>query len=140
MSINLSIQIIVYAVIRFSVVNEGGYFFLVFLINCCLGGLLVMGPTVAQSIFGQKTGSNIYGFYWTVFGLANMVQFAFVAGVSDKITFNGVIYICLGMTIVALVILNIYTFEGPWRNPTKELEYCIKCRREEEEDPKQIAA
>ena len=64
LSTNLMIQIVVYAIIRFTVINSGAYLFLVFLINCCLGGMLVMGPTVSQVIFGQKMGSNIYGFYW----------------------------------------------------------------------------
>ena len=77
-----------------------------------------MGPTAAQSIFGQKTGSNIYGFYWTILALANMLQYAFVAGISDKITFNNVIYICLGMKVLSLAILTLYTFEGPWKNST----------------------
>ena len=119
MSINLFIQIIVYAVVRYSIKSNGAYLFLVFLVNCCLGGLLVMAPTTGQSIFGQKTGSNIYGFYWTVFAVANFLQYAFVAGIADKISFDGIIYICLGMTVVSLIILNLFTFEGPWKNSTK---------------------
>ena len=121
MSVNLGIQIVVYAIIRFTVDTQGAYLFMVFLINCCLGGLLVMAPTVAQVIFGQHTGSNIYGFYWTVFALANMLQFGFVSGVSEKIGFNGVIYICLGMTVFAEIVLLVYRFEAPWKNPMDHL-------------------
>ena len=78
---NLCLQIVIYSIIRFTVDVPGVYLLMVFLINCCLGGLLVMAPTVAQIIFGQETGSNIYGYYWTVFACANLLQFGFMSGV-----------------------------------------------------------
>lgn len=53
-----------------------------------MGGFLVMTPTVLQVIFGPKVGSNIYGFYWTVFGLSNLLQFAFVSELSKQVSFN----------------------------------------------------
>ena len=110
LSVNLIIQIIVYATIRFTVINGGAYLFAVFMINACLGGILVMGPTVAQIIFGQKMGSDIYGFYWEVLSLSNLLQYGFVAGLSGRIEFNGVIYICLAMKVVALFLLNFFNF------------------------------
>lgn len=61
-----------------------------------------MGPTVAQEIFGQETGSNIYGFYWCGFAVANFIQFAFVAGLSPTTGFDVVIYICLGITGISV--------------------------------------
>lgn len=72
------------------------------LINFCIGGLLVVTPTVAQAIYGQKTGSNIYGFYWEVVATANFVQYLFVSNLSKTIGFDIIIYICLGMAGLAI--------------------------------------
>lgn len=99
--LNITMQIIIYSVLRFAVVSEPAYLFLIFLAGVCMGGFLVMTPTVLQVIFGQAVGSNIYGFYWCVFGLANLLQFAFVSGLIQHVTFNGVIYICLGMSTIS---------------------------------------
>jgi hypothetical protein len=51
------------------------YLIEVFLINSCLGGLFVITPTAALYIYGQQTGTNIYGIYWEVFGMANFVGY-----------------------------------------------------------------
>lgn len=99
----------------------------------CMGGFLVMTPTVLQIILGQVVGSNIYGFYWDVFGLANLLQFAFVSGLIQHITFNGVIYICLGMSVISGLIVIFCSLEAPWKNPQDQLRYCIKCQGEKRE-------
>lgn len=83
-----------------------------------------MTPTVLQSIFGQSIGSNVYGFYWSTFGISNLIQYAFVSGLSKKITFNGVIYICLGMTIFAGILIVFGDFHAPWNNPQDQMGYC----------------
>ena len=64
MMLNLSINIFVFIVIRFTVNTPPLYLIMVFLINCCLGGFLVKTPTFLQALFGHKVGSNAYGFYW----------------------------------------------------------------------------
>ena len=83
-----------------------------------------MAPTVSQIIYGQKIGSDFYGFYWTVFALSNLLQYAFVSGLTDKITFNGNIYIVLGMTALSLIVLIVYRFQGPWKNRLDHLGFC----------------
>jgi hypothetical protein len=88
-----------------------------------------MAPTFLQIVFGERVGSNIYGFFWEVFGLANLVQYAYVSGLSSKITLNNVIYICLGMSFIALLLIILSNFETPWKNPQGQLGYCIKCRK-----------
>jgi hypothetical protein len=75
-TLNLSIQIIVYTSIRFTVHSQEGYLFLIFMSNCCIGGFLVMTPTFLQLVFGERVGSNIYGFFWGAFALSNMLQYA----------------------------------------------------------------
>jgi hypothetical protein len=88
-----------------------------------MGGYLVMTPTVLQVIFGQKIGSNIYGFFWEIFGLANFMQYVFVSFVSKKITFNGIIYICLGMTVLSLLFIVFGNFRASWNNSLDQLGY-----------------
>lgn len=64
MLIILGASITVYSTIRFTVNIKEVYLIEVLVINFCIGGLLVTTPTVAQAIYGIRTGSNIYGFYW----------------------------------------------------------------------------
>lgn len=110
MLLNLVIQVVIYAILRFTINTLGVYLLLVFLVNCCLGGILVLTPTFLQIVFGERVGPNIYGFFWEIFGLANLIQFAFVSGLSSKITFDGIIYICLGMTALSGIILIFANF------------------------------
>lgn len=88
-----------------------------------------MTPTFLQLVFGERVGSNIYGFFWQIFGLANLVQYAYVSGLSPKITFNNVIYICLGMSVISLIIVTTANFEAPWKNPQDLLGYCKDCNK-----------
>lgn len=118
MILNLVIQIIIFSIIRFTVTNSGAYLFLILLNGICMGGILVGAPTFLQIVFGQVTGSNSYGIFWEVFGLSNLLQFGFVSGLSSKITFDGIIYICLGMSIISLLFVIFGNFQGPWKNPT----------------------
>lgn len=86
-----------------------------------------MTPTYVQIVFGQKIGSDITGMFWEMFGIANLVQYAFVSGLSPRIGFDGIIYICLGMELIAVCLIIFGNFEGPWKNPTEQLGYCVEC-------------
>ena len=66
--------------------------------------------TFLMIVFGQKVGSNVYGFFWEVFGVSNLIQYAFVSGLAKHITFDGVIYITLGMSVIALVLVLVTNF------------------------------
>lgn len=127
MIVNLSIQIIVFSIIRFSVTSKGAYLFLMFLINCCIGGGFVVAPTFSQIVFGQVVGSNIYGFFWCTYGAANFIQYAYIRGLSGLITFDNVIYICLGMSVLSIIIIVCTNFRAPWNNPVDQLGYCKEC-------------
>lgn len=130
--LNLSIQIITYATIRFTVHTSGVYLLLIFVSNCCIGGFLVMTPTFLQLLFGERVGSNIYGIFWESFALANMLQYVYVSCVSPNISFNNVIYICLGMSIISLILVISGNFEAPWKNPQDFLGYCKSCTKKPE--------
>jgi hypothetical protein len=79
---------------------------------------------VVQAIYGQKTGSNIYGFYWEIVATGNFLQYLFVSILSKTIGFDSIIYICLGMTLLAVPLIVFTTFQGPWHNDTEVLEFC----------------
>lgn len=102
----LTLSIAVFATIRFSTDNKAAYLVEVFLINCCLGGFLVSTPTSLLSIYGPTTGANIYGIFWENFGIANMLGYIFVSQLSKSIGgFDSVIYVCLGMSCIAIPIV-----------------------------------
>lgn len=61
-------------------------------------------------------GSKIYGIYALVLAVANAVQFAYVIGLTPLITFDGVIYLCLGKAFIAALLVIFSDFQGPWNN------------------------
>ena len=74
---------------------------------------MVSTPTVVQAIYGQKTGSNIYGFYWEIISLGNFIAYLYVSNLSNTIGFDNVIYICLGMTLAVVPVVIFTKFQGP---------------------------
>lgn len=122
----LALLIIVFATIRLTVTNQSAYLFEVFVVNCCLGGLLVATPTGLQSIFGITTGTKIYAVYMVNFGLANLIAWVYISQLSNVIGFNNVIYICLFMVVVDIPVIAMMKFQGPWKNDTSQLEFYIK--------------
>lgn len=78
-------------------------------------------PIFSQVVFGATTGSNIYGIFWSTYSIANFIQFAFVSTLVSVINFENIIYICMGMCVCALPLVNCSTWQGPWQNPTKAL-------------------
>ncbi len=52
----ITISIIIYSTLRFTVSLKEVYMIEMIFVNWCIGGLLVTTPTVVQVIFGQKTG------------------------------------------------------------------------------------
>lgn len=114
--LNFIIQIIIFATIRFTVSIEGLFLFYIFMSNVCIGGLLGTTPTLLHLIFGVKVGSSAYAVYWQVFATSNFIQYGFVSGLSSIITFDGIIYICLGMTSFAMLFILFGNFQAPWKN------------------------
>ena len=119
-SLNMLIQIVIFSTIRFAVENTSAYMFLILLNGICMGGMIVGAPTFVHVVFGQNVGSNAYGMFWNTFGLANLLQYGYVSGVTPKIGFDGIIYIWLGMSVVSLMTVKLSNFEGS----------CISCIKE----------
>ena len=120
MVLNICICVIVLGTIRFTAEPETQtlYLFLVFIMNCCLGGYLVITPTFAQLAFGPEVGSNIYGLFWEIYSTANFVQYFFVSTLTESIGFDNIKYICIGMALLAIPLVVCGKWQGPWNNHT----------------------
>lgn len=112
------LQIIVYSSFRYAVHNPGAYLFLILINGICVGGNIAATPTYCQIVFGIKWGSKVFGLYIISLSIANFLQYGLLVGVAPIISLDGVIYICLGIVILALFILIITNFQGPWKNST----------------------
>lgn len=97
----------------------------VFILNCCLGGLLVMAPTFSASVFGKEHGPKVFGFFWCSFAIGNFLQYIFVVNFEKHITLDGIIYICLAMNLADLLLVGLYKFEAKWKNDTKFFRFKI---------------
>jgi hypothetical protein len=75
---------------------------------------MVTIPTLSQILYGQIIGSKVYGFFWNCVATANFIQFAYVKGLTPLIGFDNAIYICLGMSVLAVPIVIFTKFQGPW--------------------------
>jgi len=120
----LTLCMIVFSTIRFTVDLKEVYLVEVFIVNCCLGGFLVSTPTASQSLYGHNTGSTIYGIYLEMFGAANLVSYLYVSLLSHVIGFNNVIYVCLGMVVLAMPLVIMTKYQGPWENDVSQLGFC----------------
>lgn len=122
MVLNICILLVALGTIRFTVLeSHEAYLFLVFVVNCCLGGYLVITPIFSQVVFGGMTGSYVYGFFWSTYSIANFIQFAYVSTLTEVITFENIIYICMGMAVCAIPIVVLSKWQGPWENPLTAL-------------------
>jgi hypothetical protein len=109
-SLNFLLQIIVYSSFRYAVHYPGAYLFLILLNGICVGGNIAVTPTYCQIVFGIKWGSKVFGFYIISLSIANFLQYGLLIGVAPLISLDGVLYICLGIVILALFILIITDF------------------------------
>ena len=124
--LNLLVQITLYATFRFTVHIPGLYFLYVFLNSLCSGGFVSIIPSYCHIVFGVEYGSKIFGIFIIFLSLANFLQYGFVVGLSPLITLDGVIYICLGIVVFALILTVVTEFQGPWKNSTEHLNYCYR--------------
>lgn len=121
--INLLIQVVIFVTLKFSVSVPAGYFILILLANCCFGGFAVITPTFSQLVFGTEVGSKVYGIYALVLSFGNFIQYIYVLLLLKYIDFDGILYICLGKVVIAIGLVVLITFKGPWNNSLLHLRY-----------------
>ncbi|KAL4478655.1 hypothetical protein ABPG74_006890 [Tetrahymena malaccensis] len=86
----------------------------IFVIHFCLGGVLGMLPVFSAQLNGVKIGSQLYGFYFYGFSLANLIQFIIVLELKKEIGFNNIFYIFFAQLFLALLIIICFQFKIKW--------------------------
>lgn len=94
-----TVNIIIYVTIRFTILIEGAYCFMIIVCNVMLGGTLAMITTQLLKTFGAVTGSNIYSIYWAVLAVANFTAYGLAIGVNLNICF----YIFAGTSLFSAI-------------------------------------
>lgn len=118
------IKVAVYSTIRFTVDSKPAYMTEFLFSNLALGGFMVTSTTGVHAIFGVKIGSKVNGFFWCSIALGNWIAYLMVSNLSQRIGFDNIFYICLGLTLVNLPIVIFYNFQGPWNNQLTNLGWC----------------
>lgn len=110
LAIILTLNVLVFTTIRYTVHIRELYCFEIFLANSCLGGFLVLNITHSHIVFGIDVGSNLDLFYWSFFSFSNFIGYFYVSGLSDTIGFNNIFYICLAMNCSVYPLLYFFHF------------------------------
>ncbi|EAS00154.1 oxalate/formate antiporter family transporter (macronuclear) [Tetrahymena thermophila SB210] len=102
--------------LSFQATSQSEVFFAiwVFIAHFCFGGVLGMLPVFSAQLNGVKIGSQLFGFYWYGFSIANLIQFVLVLELKKQIGFNNIFYIYFGQLVVAFIIMNYFQFKIQW--------------------------
>jgi len=77
------------------------------------GSMTSMLPVVTLNVFGYKRGTQVYGYMYSVFGLAAMSGTVIVETLQPKIGYTGMLIVCLLFTSTAAVFTYFYQFDVP---------------------------
>ena len=72
-----------------------------------------MLPVVTLNVFGYKRGTQVYGYMYSVFGLAAMSGTLIVDTLQHKIGYSGMLIVCLFFTGTAAAFTYFYQFDIP---------------------------
>ena len=70
-----------------------------------------MLPVITLEVFGLKRGNEVYGYMFSVFGVAAMSGTLFVGTIQSSIGYQGMLLLCLACSITAGLIALPYKFE-----------------------------
>lgn len=73
-----------------------------------------MLPVVTISVFGIKRGTQVYGFMFSVFGLAAISGLIIVGTLQHLIGYSGMLIVCLLFTGIAAGFTYFYKFNEPF--------------------------
>ena len=77
------------------------------------GSMTSMLPVVTLNMFGYKRGTQIYGYMYSVFGLAAMSGTLIVDTLQHRIGYSGMLIVCLLFTSTAALFTYFYRFDIP---------------------------
>lgn len=70
-----------------------------------------MLPVVTLHVFGLKRGDQLYGYMYSVMGVASFASGVFVELWQQKVGYNGMLYICAVFSALSAVVASLYQFE-----------------------------
>ena len=103
-------NILLYCTLDLTLQNPQLYCFMIIMCNVSLGGFLGLTPTQCLRTFGMRTGSDIYGFYWIIFGCANFTSYGLGVVVDPYILF----FVFAGTSTVNLLIIWLIDLKVDW--------------------------
>jgi hypothetical protein len=74
----------------------------------CEGAITSILPTETMKHFGKERGSTVYSFMFSSFGVSAITGSIMVALLQYKIGFTGMLYICMGLTLISFLLTIIY--------------------------------
>jgi hypothetical protein len=77
------------------------------------GSMTSMLPVVTLNVFGLKRGTQVYGYMYSVFGLAAMSGTVIVDTLQHRIDYSGMLVVCLMFTSTAAIFTYFYRFDVP---------------------------
>ena len=107
----VGIQIAMLIAVHWAVYNAYSYFIVICLSFMCDGSITSMVPVVTNRIFGTARGPSVWGYLFSTFGVAAMSGTLFVATAQSKLGYNGMLLICLALTLVAATINFFYEYK-----------------------------
>ena len=72
-------------------------------------------PVVTLNVFGIKRGPQVYGYMFSIFGLSSVIGLLMVQTVQTSIGYQGMLFVCLGFTMVASGFFWFYRFDEPFQ-------------------------
>ena len=103
------------------------------------GSMTSMLPAVTLAIFGTNRGTQVYGFMFSVFGLAAMIGLLFVEILQPKIDYSGMLVVCLIFSSVAALFTYFYRFDEPISYAATVMGWTLDKTTDSEKDPKGIS-
>ena len=85
------------------------YMLNIIIIWICFGGVYVLIPTVCSKIYGNKTGTQIYGVIDLFMSLGTVLQYFFMSIFLNLLSFDSLFYIMASLPAITLL-LHIYLF------------------------------
>mmetsp|Transcript_48257 Transcript_48257/g.35440 ORF Transcript_48257/g.35440 Transcript_48257/m.35440 type:complete len:125 (+) Transcript_48257:1182-1556(+) len=74
----------------------------------CEGAIASILPTQTLTVFGVRRGHFVYSFMFAAFGVSSFLGAFFMAFFFDYLGYTGMFAICLGMTLVSLVLTQLF--------------------------------
>ena len=111
----LVIQILMIATVEWSL-----NFTWLFAINICIsmmceGAITSILPTETLKHFGKDRGPTVYSFMFSSFGVSAITGSIMVSLLQYTIGFTGMLYICMGLTLVSFLLTIVYRSDKPFK-------------------------